>query len=192
MNEKWLWFQSRDPLRWEIILVYGWFILVSNCLWWLICILLVFYKYPIYYEHTLSLNQVQQGMEHSYNAVTFCHKILATYVVFLHSSGELSIYLTSFVILTKSLLPLPDKYHGLTDIDKRYRQRFVHISMFCILFLHFLLCLVFLFFFGEEVGLVWGMASWFVQRIWAYLLIENKKYFWRGRVYREWEREKKK
>ncbi|KAL7124474.1 hypothetical protein ABFS83_14G050500 [Erythranthe nasuta] len=39
--------------------------------------------------------------------------------------GELSIYLTSFSILTKSLLPLPDKYHGLTDIDKRYRQRYV-------------------------------------------------------------------
>ncbi|KAI9112821.1 hypothetical protein K1719_016138 [Acacia pycnantha] len=39
--------------------------------------------------------------------------------------GELSIYLNSFAILTKSLLPLPDKYHGLTDIDKRYRQRYV-------------------------------------------------------------------
>ncbi|XP_054784060.1 lysine--tRNA ligase, chloroplastic/mitochondrial-like isoform X2 [Prosopis cineraria] len=39
--------------------------------------------------------------------------------------GELSVYLNSFVILTKSLLPLPDKYHGLTDIDKRYRQRYV-------------------------------------------------------------------
>ncbi|KAL1204906.1 Lysine--tRNA ligase, chloroplastic/mitochondrial [Cardamine amara subsp. amara] len=39
--------------------------------------------------------------------------------------GELSICVTSFSILTKSLLPLPDKYHGLTDIDKRYRQRYV-------------------------------------------------------------------
>ncbi|KAL0418056.1 UNVERIFIED_CONTAM: Lysine--tRNA ligase, chloroplastic/mitochondrial [Sesamum radiatum] len=39
--------------------------------------------------------------------------------------GELSVCLTSFSILTKSLLPLPDKYHGLTDIDKRYRQRYV-------------------------------------------------------------------
>uniref|UniRef100_A0A1D1YEB3 Lysine--tRNA ligase n=1 Tax=Anthurium amnicola TaxID=1678845 RepID=A0A1D1YEB3_9ARAE len=39
--------------------------------------------------------------------------------------GELSIYVKSFEILTKSLLPLPDKYHGLTDIDKRYRQRYV-------------------------------------------------------------------
>lgn len=39
------------------------------------------------------------------------------------SSGELSVCVNSFEILTKSLLPLPDKYHGLTDIDKRYRQR---------------------------------------------------------------------
>ncbi|KAK9151128.1 hypothetical protein Syun_009437 [Stephania yunnanensis] len=39
--------------------------------------------------------------------------------------GELSICVNSFRILTKSLLPLPDKYHGLIDIDKRYRQRYV-------------------------------------------------------------------
>ncbi|EEF38991.1 lysine--tRNA ligase, chloroplastic/mitochondrial [Ricinus communis] len=39
--------------------------------------------------------------------------------------GELSICVNSFTILTKSLLPLPDKYHGLTDVDKRYRQRYV-------------------------------------------------------------------
>ncbi|CAN1294774.1 Lysine--tRNA ligase, chloroplastic/mitochondrial [Linum perenne] len=39
--------------------------------------------------------------------------------------GELSVCLKSFTILTKSLLPLPDKYHGLTDVDKRYRQRMI-------------------------------------------------------------------
>ncbi|PKI61342.1 hypothetical protein CRG98_018244 [Punica granatum] len=39
--------------------------------------------------------------------------------------GELSVCVNSFAILTKSLLPLPDKYHGLTDVDKRYRQRYV-------------------------------------------------------------------
>ncbi|GJN06492.1 hypothetical protein PR202_ga24222 [Eleusine coracana subsp. coracana] len=39
--------------------------------------------------------------------------------------GELSVYVKQFEILTKSLLPLPDKYHGLTDVDKRYRQRYV-------------------------------------------------------------------
>ncbi|XP_071698859.1 lysine--tRNA ligase, chloroplastic/mitochondrial-like [Rutidosis leptorrhynchoides] len=39
--------------------------------------------------------------------------------------GELSVCVNSFSILTKSLLPLPDKFHGLTDVDKRYRQRYV-------------------------------------------------------------------
>ena len=39
--------------------------------------------------------------------------------------GELSVCVDSFAILTKSLLPLPDKFHGLTDVDKRYRQRYL-------------------------------------------------------------------
>ena len=41
--------------------------------------------------------------------------------------GELSVYVKEWTILTKSLLPLPDKYKGLTDINKRYRQR--HLDM---------------------------------------------------------------
>ena len=39
------------------------------------------------------------------------------------SKGELSIYAKSWKMLTKSAAPLPDKFHGLTDISKRYRQR---------------------------------------------------------------------
>ncbi|AKG23756.1 lysine--tRNA ligase [Calothrix sp. 336/3] len=41
--------------------------------------------------------------------------------------GELSIHVREYAILTKSLLPLPDKWHGLTDIAKRYRQRYVDL-----------------------------------------------------------------
>lgn len=41
--------------------------------------------------------------------------------------GELSVYVGEFKILTKSLLPLPDKWHGLTDTEKRYRQRYVDL-----------------------------------------------------------------
>ncbi|OPF17446.1 lysine--tRNA ligase [Microcystis aeruginosa KW] len=41
--------------------------------------------------------------------------------------GELSIYVNEYEILTKSLLPLPDKWHGLTDVEKRYRQRYVDL-----------------------------------------------------------------
>jgi lysyl-tRNA synthetase class 2 len=41
--------------------------------------------------------------------------------------GELSVYVHQYTILTKSLLPLPDKWHGLTDTEKRYRQRYVDL-----------------------------------------------------------------
>lgn len=41
--------------------------------------------------------------------------------------GELSVNVSEYVILTKALLPLPDKWHGLTDIAKRYRQRYVDL-----------------------------------------------------------------
>jgi lysyl-tRNA synthetase class 2 len=37
--------------------------------------------------------------------------------------GELSIYANEWKMLTKAALPLPDKYHGLTDVSKRYRSR---------------------------------------------------------------------
>ncbi|MEW5299794.1 MAG: hypothetical protein WDW36_002772 [Sanguina aurantia] len=39
--------------------------------------------------------------------------------------GELSVVSTSLQVLSKALLPLPDKWHGLADIEKRYRQRYV-------------------------------------------------------------------
>ncbi|MBE9195950.1 lysine--tRNA ligase [Synechocystis sp. LEGE 06083] len=41
--------------------------------------------------------------------------------------GELSVYVQIYAVLTKSLLPLPDKWHGLTDTEKRYRQRYVDL-----------------------------------------------------------------
>ncbi|WP_204103910.1 MULTISPECIES: lysine--tRNA ligase [Spirulina sp. CCY15215] len=41
--------------------------------------------------------------------------------------GELSVKVNEFEMLTKSLLPLPDKWHGLTDTEKRYRQRYVDL-----------------------------------------------------------------
>jgi lysyl-tRNA synthetase class 2 len=43
--------------------------------------------------------------------------------------GELSIKVTSIQLLTKSLRPLPDKFHGLKDVEQRYRQRYVDLIM---------------------------------------------------------------
>jgi lysyl-tRNA synthetase class 2 len=42
-------------------------------------------------------------------------------------TGELTLEATSFTILTKSLRPLPEKWHGLTDVEQRYRQRYVDL-----------------------------------------------------------------
>jgi lysyl-tRNA synthetase class 2 len=42
-------------------------------------------------------------------------------------TGELSVKVTALRLLTKSLRPLPDKWHGLADVDTRYRQRYVDL-----------------------------------------------------------------
>ena len=49
--------------------------------------------------------------------------------VFKTNTGELSIKVTSLELLTKSLRPLPEKYHGLTDAEQKYRQRYVDLIM---------------------------------------------------------------
>ncbi len=41
--------------------------------------------------------------------------------------GELSVKVTGFVLLAKALRPLPDKWHGLSDVDTRFRQRYVDL-----------------------------------------------------------------
>ncbi|MBQ4617482.1 MAG: lysine--tRNA ligase [Clostridia bacterium] len=41
--------------------------------------------------------------------------------------GEISVHATELKLLSKSLLPLPDKYHGLKDVDTRYRQRYLDL-----------------------------------------------------------------
>ncbi len=43
--------------------------------------------------------------------------------------GELSILVTRLWIVTKSVRPLPDKWHGLTDVELRYRQRYVDLAI---------------------------------------------------------------
>ena len=49
--------------------------------------------------------------------------------VFRTKTGEISIHAEKLVLLTKSLLPLPEKFHGLTNTDTRYRQRYVDLIM---------------------------------------------------------------
>jgi len=49
--------------------------------------------------------------------------------VFTTKTGEISIRTKSVLLLSKSLLPLPDKFHGLTDKEVRFRQRYVDLMV---------------------------------------------------------------
>lgn len=66
--------------------------------------------------------------------------------------GELSIKSTSLEILSKSLLPLPEKFHGLTDIETKYRQRYVDMIT------------------SEEVRKTFQNRSLIIQKIREYLI----------------------
>ncbi len=55
--------------------------------------------------------------------------IAAEGVMFKTQTGELSVKVDSLRLLTKSLRPLPEKFHGLTDTEVRYRQRYLDLIM---------------------------------------------------------------
>ncbi|WP_274236536.1 lysine--tRNA ligase [Allobacillus halotolerans] len=50
-----------------------------------------------------------------------------TGVMFKTNVGELSVKANTFELLTKSLRPLPEKFHGLKDVEQRYRQRYLDL-----------------------------------------------------------------
>jgi lysyl-tRNA synthetase, class II len=52
-----------------------------------------------------------------------------TGTIFKTKVGELSVKAKQFELLTKSLRPLPDKFHGLKDVEQRYRQRYLDLIM---------------------------------------------------------------
>ena len=55
--------------------------------------------------------------------------VAATGTLFKTKTGELSIHATSIRLVTKSLRPLPDKFHGMADQEVKYRQRYVDLIM---------------------------------------------------------------
>jgi len=52
-----------------------------------------------------------------------------TGTVFRSKKGDLTLRVASATVLAKSLAPAPDKWHGLVDVEKRYRQRYVDLMM---------------------------------------------------------------
>ena len=79
----------------------------------------------------------------------------ATGVLMKTNKGELSVHADSIRLLTKSLRPLPEKYHGLTDQETRYRQRYVDLIM------------------NEETRNTFTLRSQIIEFIRAYLKNEN-------------------
>ncbi len=55
--------------------------------------------------------------------------IQVTGYVFKTRTGEISVHAKELTLLTKSLLPLPEKFHGLQDTDTRYRKRYLDLIM---------------------------------------------------------------
>ena len=47
--------------------------------------------------------------------------------VFKTNTGELSVHAEKYIHLVKALKPLPEKFHGLTDIEERYRRRYLDL-----------------------------------------------------------------
>ena len=71
------------------------------------------------------------------------------------NKGELSIHVDSIELLTKSLQPLPEKFHGLTDQEIRYRQRYVDLIM------------------NEETRNTFKIRSQAIEFLRSYLINEN-------------------
>ena len=45
--------------------------------------------------------------------------------IFVTHKGELSVLVKNYKLLAKTLLPLPEKFHGLADVETRYRQKYL-------------------------------------------------------------------
>jgi lysyl-tRNA synthetase, class II len=55
--------------------------------------------------------------------------IEVTGITFTTNAGERTVQVKAYRILSKSLLPLPDSWHGLKDVEERYRKRYVDLIM---------------------------------------------------------------
>jgi len=72
-------------------------------------------------------DNVGEEQYHNFNSADLGDIVGATGVVFKTKTGELSVKVQEFTFLSKALRPLPDKFHGLKDIEQRYRQRYLDL-----------------------------------------------------------------
>lgn len=72
---------------------------------------------------------IEENKFKAYNLLDIGDLIGIRGTVFKTKTGELSVKAKTVEVLSKSLLPLPEKYHGLKDVELRYRQRYVDLIM---------------------------------------------------------------
>lgn len=72
-------------------------------------------------------DDLAEGVYQAFKSWDIGDIIGASGVVFRTQMGEISIHLDSIKLLSKSLQPLPEKWHGLKDTDTRYRQRYLDL-----------------------------------------------------------------
>lgn len=77
----------------------------------------------------LRVNDIGAEIFEAYKKWDIGDLVEVTGKVFRTRRGEISIHATEIRLLAKSLLPLPEKFHGLTDTDTRYRRRYLDLIM---------------------------------------------------------------
>ncbi len=75
------------------------------------------------------LDEVGEELYKLFKTVDIGDILGVTGTVFKTHMGEVSIRVTKFTLLTKSIRPLPEKWHGLTDVELRYRERYTDLIM---------------------------------------------------------------
>ena len=77
----------------------------------------------------VSLNDLGEESYKAFKTYDIGDIVGITGFVFKTKTGEISVHAKEMVLLTKSLRPLPEKFHGLTDKEERYRRRYVDLIM---------------------------------------------------------------
>lgn len=77
----------------------------------------------------IKINDVGEEKLKEFKSFDIGDLLSVTGMVFKTKTGEISVHIHDFELNTKSLKPLPEKWHGLKDMDLRYRQRYVDLIM---------------------------------------------------------------
>ena len=77
----------------------------------------------------LQRDRMSDGIYNEFKKYDLGDIVGAAGLMFRTKTGELSIRVNEIRLLVKSLYPLPDKYHGLTDVETRYRQRYLDLMV---------------------------------------------------------------